>query len=65
MNDTQLKEYLGAMITEYDKLVIGEYNREEGRKEERKAIIKALLDSGMSLEEISQRLQIPVEELDS
>lgn len=75
INDVQLKEYLSAMVTEYDKLVIGKYNREEGRKEgieigraegkaeERKAIIKALLDSGMSLEEISQRLQIPVEEL--
>lgn len=33
LDKNELKRYLSTMVTEYDKLVIGEYNRELGRKE--------------------------------
>ena len=33
LDPNELKRYLSTMVTEYDKLVIGEYNRELGRKE--------------------------------
>ncbi len=32
LDPNELKRYLSTMVTEYDKLVIGEYNRELGRK---------------------------------
>ena len=55
------------MVTEYDKLVIGEYNRElgrkEGREEGREELIKALVTSGMSPEEIAQRIAMEPDEI--
>ena len=54
------------MVTDYEKLVIGEYHeqkgfkegREEGREEGRKEVIQALISSGMSLQEIQHRLNL-------
>ena len=81
MSDTQLKEYLGAMITEYDKLVIGEYNREEGRKEgieigraegraeghteERCLIAQKMLAAGIPVEQVLVITGMTQEELDA
>ena len=69
MNDTQLKDYLGAMITEYDKLVIGEYNREEGRKEgraeERLLIAQKMLAAGIPDEQVMNITGLSQEELDA
>ena len=44
------------MVTEYDKLVIGEYNRELGRKEGREEAVRA-----MALE--MKRIGIPAEQI--
>ena len=63
LDKNELKRYLSTMVTEYDKLVIGEYNRELGRKEGREELIKALVTSGMSPEEIAQRIAMEPDEI--
>ena len=43
LDPNELKRYLSTMVTEYDKLVIGEYNRELGRKEGREEAVRAMV----------------------
>ena len=46
LDPNELKRYLSTMVTEYDKLVIGEYNRELGRKEGREEGLELGLKKG-------------------
>lgn len=62
LDNTELKEYLSAMLTDYDKHVYGKYNREEGMKEGRREVLRALIDSGMPVSELVQRLNLSEEE---
>ena len=72
MEPGQIRILNAIMTTELDIIAQRAFARkegrreglEEGREEERRSIVKALLDSGMTLEEISRRLKIPVEELE-
>ena len=56
LDPNELKRYLSTMVTEYDKLVIGEYNRELGRKEGREEAVRS-----MALE--MKRIGIPAEQI--
>ena len=56
LDPNELKRYLSTMVTEYDKLVIGEYNRELGREEGREEAVRS-----MALE--MKRIGIPAEQI--
>ena len=73
--EEQLKVYLNAMVTDYEKLVIGEFHeqkgfnegrergREEGKKEERLAIARRMLQRGESIETICEDTNLTAEEI--
>ena len=66
LSETEFNKYVSSMVTEYDKLVIGEYfhregyekGKAEGKAEERESVLAALMTAGASEELISTALKI-------
>ena len=66
MDPEELKRYLSTMVTDYDKIVIGEYNRklgfqqglqqglQQGREETVRSMILEMSKNGMSTEQMAR-----------
>ena len=70
MDPDELKRYLSTMVTDYDKIVIGEYNRklgfqqgmekgiqqglQQGREETVRSMILEMAKNGMSTEQMAR-----------
>ena len=71
LDEEELQKYVTTMVTEYDKLVIGEYYRQEGFAEgeakgeakEKASIAKKMLDLGLAIPIIQQATGLTEEEI--
>ena len=66
MDPDELKRYLSTMVTDYDKIVIGEYNRklgfqqgmekgiQQGREETIRSMVLEMAKNGMSTEQMAR-----------
>ena len=79
LDEEGLQKYVTTMVTEYDKLVIGEYFRQEGKAEglaegeakgrvegkaeEKASIAKKMLDLGLAIPIIQQATGLTEEEI--